>query len=96
MDSFQIIKKPIITEKSMAKIASNCYTFLVDKKATKNQIKKTVETAFGVKVDSVKTLVIKGKVRRSGRRRKMTQLPNRKKAFVYLKEGEKIAEFESQ
>lgn len=96
MALFQTIKKPVITEKSMNKIANNCYTFLVEKKATKSHIKEAVEEAFGVKVASVKTLIIKGKTRRSGRKRKSIQLPAHKKAFVILKEGEKISEFESQ
>lgn len=96
MAYFQTIKKAVITEKSMNKIAENCYAFLVEKKATKPQIKKAVEEAFGVKVDSVKTLIVKGKTRRSGRKRKTIQLPSQKKAQVFLKEGEKISEFESQ
>ena len=96
MTYFQVIKKPLITEKSMHNMASGCYTFLVDKKATKHQIKKAIEETFSVSVDSVKTTIVKGKTRRSGRRRKAIQLPNQKKAFVYLKEGEKIAEFETQ
>lgn len=96
MTYFQTIKKAVITEKSMNKIAENGYTFLVAKSATKPQIKKAVEEAFGVKVASVKTLIIKGKTRRSGRKRKTIQLPSQKKAQVFLKEGEKISEFESQ
>lgn len=96
MNYTQVIKKALITEKSMTKTADRCYTFLVAKKATKSQIKKAVEEAFKVNVDSVKTLIVKGKSRRSGRRRKRIKLGDWKKTFVYLKEGEKIEEFESQ
>lgn len=96
MKYFQAIKKPVLTEKSMQKLTQNCYLFLVDKKATKHQIGKAVAEAFNVKVESVRTLIIKGKSRRSGRRRQAIQLPSQKKAFVCLKEGEKIEEFETQ
>ncbi len=96
MDYTQVIKKPLITEKAMDKIAENCYTFLVAKNATKHQIKKAVEESFNVKVESVKTSIVKGKTRRSGKRRLSIKLPSIKKAFVNLKEGEKIEEFASQ
>ncbi|MGN9164871.1 50S ribosomal protein L23 [Tissierellaceae bacterium HCP3S3_D8] len=86
-----IIIKPIITEKSMEDMADGKYTFMVDKKANKSEIKKAVENIFDVKVDKVNTMNMLGKVKRqgmnSGRR------PSWKKAIVKLAEGSKGIEF---
>jgi large subunit ribosomal protein L23 len=86
-----IIIKPIITEKSMELMADNKYTFMVDKKANKSEVKKAVETVFGVKVEKVNTMNMLGKVKRqgmhSGRR------PSWKKAIVKLTDDSKKIEF---
>ena len=83
-----IIKASVITEKSMSERANNVYTFKCDKKATKTQIKKAVEQAFGVKVKSVNTLNTKPKKRRVGRYTGKTK--TYKKAIVTLCDGESI------
>jgi large subunit ribosomal protein L23 len=83
-----IIKASVITEKSMSERANNVYTFKCDKKATKTQIKKAVEEAFGVKVKSVNTLNTKAKDKRVGRYTGKTK--TYKKAIVTLNDGESI------
>mgnify|MGYP003468390210 CR=1 FL=1 len=84
-----IIKAPIITEKT-ADLAQNAntYTFSVDTKANKTQIKQAIEALFNVKVESVNTINVKPRKKRVGR---YTGLTNRKKkAIVKLKEGSSI------
>ena len=83
-----IIKASVITEKSMGERSHNVYTFKCDKKATKTQIKKAVEEAFGVKVKSVNTLNTKSKTKRVGRYSGKTK--TYKKAIVTLNDGESI------
>ena len=61
-----IILRPVLTEKSYDQIADRKYTFLVDVKANKTEIKKAVEEIFGVKVEAVTTLRQIGKLRRQG------------------------------
>lgn len=83
-----VIKAPIITEKSAALAENNVITFKVDTKANKTQIKQAVETLFNVKVESVNTVNVKPKKKRVGRYIGKT---NRvKKAIVKLKEGSSI------
>lgn len=85
----EIIKRPIITEKAMKLGEQRQYVFEVDPKANKIQIKKAVEEMFEVKVESVRTLRVKGKVRTRYTRRGIMRgkTPLRKKAYVTLKEG---------
>ena len=81
----EIIKAPLVTEKSNDAKQNNKYTFLVSEKATKTEIKEAIEKIFKVKVESVKTLNITVKKKRVGR---YTGLSNRgKKAFVKLAPG---------
>ena len=88
----EIIKRPLITEKSSGIKEINWYIFSVDRKANKKEIKDAVENVFKVKVDSVRTLVLPGKkVKRFGR--VVGQKTAIKKAYVKLKEG-KIEFFE--
>ena len=86
-----VIIKPIITEKSMEDMAEGKYTFMVDKRSNKTEIKKAVETVFDVNVQKVNTMNMLGKVKRqgytSGRRSSW------KKAIVKLTEGSKTIEF---
>ena len=89
-----MVKRPIITEKSLQEAAKGFYTFEVDKKARKGQIKKAIEEQFNVQVKKVRTLSCKGKKRRFGRRRIEVRMPAFKKALVKLKEGQKIDIFE--
>ena len=91
MEARDIIIKPILTEKSYDDIAAKKYTFVVDVRANKTEVKKAVEEIFGVKVSKVSTLRQIGKVKRqgytSGRR------PEYKKAFVTLTKESKTIEF---
>ena len=84
-----IIKAPIITEKaSTLKETENTYTFSVDVKANKTQIKQAIEAIFNVKVESVNTINVHPRKKRVGRYSGYT---NRiKKAIVKLKEGSSI------
>jgi large subunit ribosomal protein L23 len=93
MDSNYIIKGPLITEKlDKAREMARQYSFIVDKKATKLEIAKAVTTQFKVTVEGVRTLVMRGKIKRVGA--SMGKRSNFKKAFVKLKEGDKIELFE--
>ena len=91
-----VLKRPIITEKSFQQAAKGFYAFEVDKKANKNQVKKAVEDQFQVNVISVRTLNYKGKKRRFGRSRKEIETSSFKKALVELKKDQKIDIFETQ
>ena len=83
-----IIKAPIITEKSSALAANNVITFSVDVKANKTQIKQAIESIFNVKVESVNTVNVRPKKKRVGR---YTGKTNKvKKAIVKLREGSSI------
>ncbi len=64
---YDIIIKPIITEKSMVGMEDNRYTFKVLKDANKTEIKLAIEEAFGVKIAKINTMNVKGKVKRQGR-----------------------------
>ena len=91
-DAYQIIIRPVITEKStMIKEKNREVCFEVAMDANKTEIKKAVELLFKVKVDRVRTQIKVGKERRMGRNVGMTK--NWKKAFVRLKEGEKMIEY---
>ncbi len=92
IDPYQIILRPIITEKStLLKDKNREVCFEVAKKANKAEIKKAVEQLFKVKVESVRTQHNVGKWRRVGRNEGKTK--NWKKAYVKLKEGEKMIEY---
>ena len=86
-----IVVRPVITERSMRDMEQNKYTFVVDKKANKIEIKKAVEELFGVKVESVNVVNYMGKMRRMGRN--IGRKASWKKAFVKLAEGSKKIEF---
>jgi large subunit ribosomal protein L23 len=89
---YQILKRPVITEKSVdAKERNRTLCFQVDPHATKVEIREAVQTVFKVKVDSVRTAVFHGKTRRRGRT--SGTRPDWKKAYVKLKAGEKIPEY---
>ena len=92
MDARDIILKPVISEKSMKQMAEGKYTFRVHPKANRTQIKKAAEEIFGVKVVSVNTMRMQGKVRRFGRFQ--GRRSDWKKAIVQLKEGDSIKIFE--
>lgn len=88
---YDIIIEPIITEESMEAMAKRKYTFKVDKRANKSEIKKAVEKIFGVKVAKVNTINMKGKKKRVGLN--VGKTPDWKKAIVTLTEDSKEIEF---
>lgn len=92
MHPYQVLKRPIITEKSLSQARNGQYTFEVDVRANKHEIKQAVEKAFSVRVVAVKAMVVPGKERRSGRH--LTHTPIWKKAVVTLAEGGRIEAFE--
>ena len=67
MNAYDIIRRPVITEKSMSEMADKKYTFIVDINANKTQIKSAVEEIFKVKVDKVNTIKMLGKMKRMGK-----------------------------
>jgi len=87
----EIIKRPIITEKSMSMIPQKKYTFEVDRRANKIEIKKAVEQLFGVEVEKVWTMNVKPKRKRMGRFEGRTKAW--KKAIVKLTDKSKTIEF---
>lgn len=96
-DPRDIIKRPVITEHSADLMADKKYTFEVDPKANKTEIKDAVELIFGVKVEKVNTLNVKGKFKRMGlfdRTGKQSGYSSdRKKAIVELSEDSKELDF---
>ena len=91
LTSHDIIRKPIITEKSMASMAEKKYTFIVHADANKSQIKRAVEEVFNVKVESVNTINGLGKTKRMGVH--VGKRPDYKKAIVTLTEESNGIEF---
>ena len=87
MTAYDIIIKPVVTERSMENMESKRYTFKVDTRANKSEIKKAVETIFGVKVKQVNTMNITGKKKRMGAN--VGKRPDWKKAIVTLTEDYK-------
>lgn len=93
MNPYNVIKKPLLTEKStQLKELNNQYCFEVDLRATKDDIKGAVESLFKVKVEGVRTMQYFGKKKKVGRHTGLTN--HWKKAVVTLKEGMKIELFE--
>ena len=91
MRAEDIIIRPILTEKGYDGIANKKYTFEVAKGTNKTQIRLAVEQLFGVKVASVNTSNVRGKLKRMGRNEGMTS--SYKKAIVQLTEGSKPIEY---
>lgn len=88
-----IIFEPIVSEKSYDMIEDeNTYTFVVDWRANKTEIKQAIATIFDVKVVSVNTMNRKGKVKRTGYT--LGKRKNTKRALVKLADGDKIDIFE--
>ncbi len=91
MNSYDIIIKPILSEKSFSGIQMKRYTFKVAKNATKVDIKRAVEEVFGVEVEKVNTVNVQGKIKRRGATE--GKRPDYKKAIVQLTESSKSIEF---
>lgn len=89
---YTVIRRPLITEKGMTvKETENTLVFEVALKATKTEVKQAVESLFKVKVNTVRTATVEGKERKRG---KFTGYrPDWKKAYVRLKEGEKMPDY---
>ncbi len=95
MNLYEVIKRPLVTEKSTALANANKYIFEVDMRANKLQIRAAVEKAFEVSVTGVNVMVMKGKPRGNRRfGRKVTYGGDWKKAVVTLAPGDKIQIFE--
>lgn len=93
MNLYKVIQGAIVTEKSaIERTMKGVYTFKVDKKASKELIKKAIETIFDTKVEYVKTLNVSGKKKRMGRF--VGKTASFKKAYVKLKDGLEISQFE--
>jgi len=90
MDIAYIIQKPIVTEKSLARISEGKYSFLVHPDASKFDVARAVSAAFDVTVERVTVVNRKGKEKRVFRRRHTTTMPNKKIAIVTLGKGQKI------
>lgn len=88
---YEVLRRPVITEKNTGLQALGKYAFEVAEKANKQQIKQAVESAFGVKVTAVNVVRVRGKTRRIGRRQVLTQ--SWKKAIVSLQPGDSIQFF---
>jgi large subunit ribosomal protein L23 len=91
--SRDIVIRPVVSEKSYAGLDQNTYTFLVDKRANKTEIKEAVQQIWNVQVTSVRTLNRKGKTKR--RRYTVGKRADEKRAIVTLIEGDKIEIFET-
>ena len=92
MNVYDIIKRPVITEQSMADVADKKYVFEVDIHANKTEIKAAVEEVFGVKVAKVNTVRMQGKVKRTGAY-PAGKRASYKKAIVTLTADSKTIEF---
>lgn len=92
MHLYEVLRRPLITEKNTYLQEQGKYAFEVAEAATKPQIKEAVELAFKVKVAKVNIVTVPGKRRRIGRRQVLTS--GRKKAVVTLEAGHKIQFFE--
>jgi len=89
---YEVLRRPLITEKNTMLQAQGKYAFEIAREANKQQIKQAVEKAFKVKVLAVNVMTVPGKTRRVGRQQVLTQ--SWKKAIVTLKPGDKIEFFE--
>ena len=93
MSHYDIIKRPLVTEKSnIQKETANQLTFEVDRSANRIEIRRAIEQIFNVKVASVRTMQVTGKVKRRGRI--LGKRRDWKKAIVTLRPGERIDFFE--
>ena len=88
MNVFQVVKRPVVTEKTTTSNNDHAYVFEVDLRATKHDIRAAVEELFNVKVARVNTAVMQGKRKRFGR--VQGKRSNWKKAVVTVREGHTI------
>ncbi|MCT4634316.1 MAG: 50S ribosomal protein L23 [Firmicutes bacterium] len=88
---YDIVLKPVISETSMMGIGERKYTFKVDKRANKTEVKDAIEAIFGVTVEKVNTMNVNGKLKRQGRF--VGRTSSWKKAIVTLTADSKEIEF---
>lgn len=88
---YDIVLRPVLTEKSYDNVQARKYTFIVAKTSNKSEIRKAVEEIFNVEVEKVNTLNRKGKKKRMGRNEGYR--PSTKRAIVKLTENSKTIEF---
>lgn len=91
MNAHDIIRKPLLSEKGYSGIPQKKYSFVVDSRATKTQVKNAVEEIFEVKVSRVNIVNVRGKLKRQGRTEGYTS--KFKKAYVQLSADSKSIEF---
>ena len=89
-----VVIRPVVSEKSYAGLEQNTYTFLVDHKANKTEIKEAIQQIWNVRVTSVNTMNRKGKVKRT--RFGAGKRPDQKRAVVTLAAGDTIEIFEAK
>ena len=96
-DAYQVILQPLITEKSTIFRESNKYAFVVDRKATKPQIRRAAEELFDIDGDilKIRTMRVRGKPKGKMLRYQRGRKPHWKKAIITLKEGATIQAFET-
>ena len=94
-DPRDVILRPVVSEKSYALLDAGVYTFIVDPRANKIEIRQAVESLFNVQVVKVNTLNRKGKRKRNRRKPTLGKRPDTKRAVVTLAEGQRIPLFES-
>lgn len=94
IEAAKIIKKPVLTEKSLLDASAGEYTFEVDRNANKYEIAQAIAEIFKVDVKRVKTSIVKNRKKRVMRTRMTTTLPSFKKATVKLGKDQKIDIFE--
>lgn len=92
MKAHEIVRRPLVTEASMSNMAQGKYSFAVDPRANKSEIRDAVEELFKVKVRKVNTMNVRGKERRV--RVHVGRRPDWKKAVITLEEGQRIEFFE--
>ncbi len=94
MQTQHIIIKPVVSEKSLKDAAAGKYTFLVNNKANKTEIKKAIEEIFEVKVTKIMTNITKGSTTRNTKVGRKVTVFSDKKARVVLQKGQSIAIFD--
>lgn len=92
-EPYEIVRRPLVTEKSMDGVAENKYTFEVATYSNKIEIGQAIEKIYNVKVQKVNTLTVKGKKKRVGRH-PQGKTPDMKKAVVTIAAGQRIEIFE--
>ena len=92
MHPYEVLRRPLVTEKNTSMQVGGKYVFEIDKRANKKQIKEAVERSYNVNVVSVNVMNVEGKMRRMGRNQ--IKEPSWKKAIITLQSGQTIELFE--